>query len=143
MFIGEYTISMDEKGRVAVPVKFRSGLGGKAVLTRGLDKSLFLYTKTEWDKIASKLAALPLAQANSRAFARLMLAGASEFEIDKQGRGMIPDYLRKFGGISKKVVMAGLYNRIEVWDEQTWNQYKVSTEKESTSIAEALGELGV
>ncbi len=72
-----------------------------------------------------------------------MLAGASEFEIDKQGRGMIPDYLRKFGGISKKVVMAGLYNRIEVWDEHTWNHYKMSTEKESTSIAEALGQLGV
>ncbi len=143
MFIGEYTISMDEKGRVAVPVKFRQFLGNKAVLTRGLDKSLFLYPKAEWDKIATKLAALPLAQANSRAFARLMLAGASEFEIDKQGRGMVPDYLRKFGNISKKVVMAGLYNRIEVWDEQTWNKYKMDTEKESTSIAEALGELGV
>jgi MraZ protein len=143
MFIGEYSISMDEKGRVAVPVKFRAGLGNKAVITRGLDKSLFIYPKAEWDKIAAKLAALPLARSNSRAFARLMLAGAYEFEIDKQGRGMIPDYLRKFSALTKKVVMAGLYNRIEVWDEQSWNTYKASTEKESTNIAEALGELGV
>jgi MraZ protein len=143
MFIGEYSISMDEKGRIAVPVKFRSGLGNKAVITRGLDKSLFIYPKNEWDKIAGKLAALPLAKANSRAFARLMLAGAYEFQIDKQGRGMVPDYLRKFGSLTKKVVMAGLYNRIEVWDETAWNTYKAGTEKESTSIAEALGELGV
>jgi MraZ protein len=143
MFIGEYSISMDEKGRIAVPVKFRSGLGSKAVITRGLDKSLFIYTKPEWDKIAAKLAALPLAQSNSRAFARLMLAGAYEFEIDKQGRGMVPDYLRKFGSLTKKIVMAGLYNRIEVWDETAWNSYKATTEKESNNIAEALGELGV
>jgi len=143
MFIGEYSISMDEKGRIAVPVKFRNGLGNKAVITRGLDKSLFLYTKSEWEKIASKLAAMPLARSNSRAFARLMLAGAYEFEIDKQGRGIVPEYLRKFGNLTKKVVMAGLYNRIEVWDENTWNSYKASTEKESTNIAEALSELGV
>ena len=134
---------MDEKGRIAVPVKFRPGLGSKAVITRGLDKSLFIYTKTEWDKIASKLAALPLAQSNSRAFARLMLAGAYEFEIDKQGRGMVPEYLRKFGNLTKKIVMAGLYNRIEVWEESAWDSYKTTTEKESNKIAEALGELGV
>ncbi len=143
MFIGEYSISMDDKGRIAVPVKFRTGLNSKAVLTRGLDNSLFLYTSEEWEKIAGKLANLPLAQANSRAFSRLMLAGAFEFEIDKQGRGVVPDYLRKFAGLTKKVVLAGLYNRIEVWDEETWNRYKASTEKESGSIAEALAELGV
>ncbi|MGE5298146.1 MAG: division/cell wall cluster transcriptional repressor MraZ [Acidobacteriaceae bacterium] len=143
MFIGEYGISMDEKGRIAVPVKFRAALGSKAVVTRGLDKSLFIYTKAEWDKLAVKLAALPLAQANSRAFSRLMLAGAYELEIDKQGRGMIPEPLRTFAGLSKKVVLAGLYNRIEVWDEQSWENYKAMTEKESTSIAEALSELGV
>jgi MraZ protein len=143
MFIGEYTISMDNKGRIAVPVKFRGDLGATAVITRGLDNSLFIYPKAEWDKIAEKLASLPLAQANSRAFSRLMLAGAYEFEIDRQGRGMIPDYLRKFAGVTKKLVLAGLYNRIEVWDEAAWNSYKAATEKESTHIAEALGELGV
>src|SRR5690348_6424273 len=117
MFIGEYTISMDAKGRIAVPVKFRSKLNSEAVITRGLDQSLFIYTKAEWETIAAKLAALPLSKANSRAFARLMLAGAYDLEIDKQGRVMIPEHLRSFASLSKKVVAAGLYNRIELWDE--------------------------
>ncbi|HEV8601693.1 MAG TPA: division/cell wall cluster transcriptional repressor MraZ [Patescibacteria group bacterium] len=142
MFIGEYTVSMDTKGRIAVPVKFRSMLSS-AVITRGLDKSLFLYPKAEWEKIAIKLSSLPLAKANSRAFARLMLAGAYELEFDKLGRTVIPDYLRKFGNLTKKVIVAGLYNRIEVWDYETWQAYKKETEKESTAIAEALGEIGV
>jgi MraZ protein len=143
MFIGEYTISMDAKGRIAVPAKFRSSLNANAVVTRGLDKSLFLYTKSEWEAIATKLAALPLSKANSRAFARLMLAGAYDTELDKQGRIMIPEYLRKFAGLKKKVVAAGLYSRIEIWDDQAWQEYKASTERESTAIAEGLGELGV
>lgn len=143
MFIGEYTISMDAKGRIAVPAKFRSLLNAEAVVTRGLDKSLFLYPKNEWEKIAGKLAALPLSKANSRAFARLMLAGAFDAELDKQGRMMIPEYLRKFASLTKKVIVAGLYNRIEIWNEEAWDAYKTTTEKESTSIAEALGELGV
>ena len=143
MFIGEYTISMDAKGRIAVPVKFRSLLNTAAVVTRGLDNSLFLYGRAEWETIAGKLAALPLSKANSRAFSRLMLAGAYDVELDKQGRMMIPEYLRKFAKLSKKVVVAGLYNRIEIWDEEAWSDYKRTTEKESTAIAEGLGELGV
>src|SRR5262245_7766512 len=110
MFIGEYTISMDAKGRIAVPTKFRSLLNSEAVVTRGLDQSLFLYPKKEWETIATKLSTLPLSQANSRAFSRLMLAGAFSIELDKQGRVMIPDYLRKFATLSKRVVVAGLYN---------------------------------
>ena len=90
MFIGEYTISMDAKGRIAVPAKFRALLNSAAVVTRGLDQSLFLYPKHEWEIIATKLAALPLSKANSRAFSRLMLAGAWDIELDKQGRVMIP-----------------------------------------------------
>jgi MraZ protein len=143
MFIGEYTISMDSKGRIAVPAKFRSQLNSTAVITRGLDKSLFIYTKSEWETIAGKLAALPLSKANSRAFARLMLAGAWDLEIDKQGRIIVPEYLRKFASLTKRVVAAGLYNRIEIWDEEAWVAYKSSTERESTAIAEGLGELGV
>lgn len=143
MFIGEYSLSIDNKGRCAVPVKFRQSLGSGAVLTRGLDKSLFLYPKKEWDKIASKLSQLPISQANSRAFARLMLAGAWDIEIDKQGRMMIPEYLRKFANLSKKIIVAGLYDRLEIWNEEDWNQYKQNTERESSNIAEALGELGV
>lgn len=144
MFIGEYTISMDAKGRIAVPAKFRALLNeASAVITRGLDQSLFIYPKQEWEAIASKLAALPLHKANSRALSRLMLAGAFDVDLDRQGRMMIPEYLRKFANLSKKIVAAGLYNRIEIWDEQAWIVYKATTEKESNAIAEGLGELGV
>ena len=143
MFIGEHSLSMDMKGRIAVPIKFRSLLNAGAVVTKGLDKSLFIYTKTEWMKLAEKLSQLPLADANSRAFMRLMLAGAWDAEMDKQGRIIIPDYLRKFANLSKKVVIAGLFNRLEIWDEEAWDAYKAGTERESTAIAEALGEMGV
>ena len=143
MFIGEYTSSMDAKGRSAVPAKFRLKLNASAVVTRGLDQSLFLYPKQEWELLAAKLSALPLSKASSRAFARLMLAGAFEVDIDRQGRMIIPDYLRKFASLTKKVVAARLYNRIEIWDEQAWQNFKSNTERESSSIAEGLGELGV
>ena len=139
MFIGEYTISMDDKGRVAIPVKFRLSLGNTAVITRGLDNSLFLYPKEEWEKIAVKLASLPISKANSRAFSRLMLAGAYECDIDKQGRMMVPDYLRKFAALSKKVIAAGLYDRIEIWNEKNWQDYKIATERDSGNIAEEIG----
>lgn len=142
MFIGEYSVSMDSKGRVAIPAKFRLNLQA-AVITRGLDKSLFVYPKTEWEKIAAKLAALPISDSNSRAFVRLMLAGAYDLEFDKQGRILIPDYLRKFASLAKKIVVAGLYNRLEIWSQETWEAYKEETEKETNSIAEALGALGV
>jgi len=141
MFIGEYQHNIDEKGRLAVPVKFRDDLAKGAVVTRGLDNSLFLYTKDEWQKLADKLAGLSITQAGSRAFARLMLSGAMDVKVDKQGRVGLPDYLRKYAKINKKVVIAGLYNRLELWDEKTWEQYKAATEKDSNKIAEELGNL--
>ena len=143
MFIGEYYHAVDDKGRLAVPIKFREELATGAVVTRGLDKCLFLYLQREWEILAEKLAKLPIARANTRAFSRLMLAGAMDVELDKQGRIILPEYLRKYGGLKRKVVVAGLYNRLEIWDELTWNQYRTGTEKTSTDIAEALGELGV
>lgn len=143
MFIGEYDHNLDDKGRLAVPVKFRGDLAKGAVVTRGLDSCLFLYTKEEWQKLADKLAALPISQKNTRAFARLMLAGAMDVELDKQGRVVLPDYLREYAGLKKKTVITGLYNRLEIWDETKWKSYKKSTESDSGNIAEALGELGV
>ena len=143
MFIGEYQHSLDQKGRLAVPVKFRAALKKGAVVTKGLDNCLFLYPKSEWQKLAKKLVNLPINRANTRAFSRLMLAGAMEVEFDKQGRIMLPDYLRKYAGLSKKSIIAGLYNRLEIWNEAAWEKYKNSTEKDSGDIAEALGELGV
>ena len=143
MFIGEYTHKIDAKGRMAVPAKFRAGLKGGAVVTRGLDQSLFLYTNKEWKVLAEKLAALPLSRSDARAFARLMLAGAMDVDIDKQGRILIPDYLRSYGLLKKEVVVAGLYNRIEIWDKVTWDKYKAKTEKAADSITEQLGELSI
>ena len=143
MFIGEYNYSVDPKGRLALPAKFRKSLGKEVVVTRGLDSCLFVYNKTEWTKLAEKLSNLPISQANTRAFSRLMLAGAMDVSIDSQGRIMLPDYLRKYSLINKKAVIAGLYNRIEIWDEVKWNEYKAKTEKDGNEIAEKLGELGV
>jgi MraZ protein len=143
MFIGEYQHNLDEKGRLAVPAKFRAKLEKGAVVTKGLDNCLFLYTKEEWAKLASKLAALPISKANTRAFARLMLAGAMDVDLDKQGRIVLPEYLRKFASLAKKAIIAGLYSRLEIWDEDEWNKYKKGTEKQSGDIAEALEGLEV
>src|SRR3989344_5264003 len=142
MFIGEYRHAIDEKGRLAIPAKFRNRLK-KAVVTRGLDNCLFVYELAEWKGLATRLAALPFSQANSRAFARLMLAGAMDVAIDAQGRIVIPEYLRQYAHLGKETVVAGLYNRLEIWDQAAWTAYKEKTEKDSNEIAEKMGELGV
>lgn len=143
MFIGEFSHNLDDKGRLAIPAKFRRELSKGAVVTKGLDNCLFLYTKAEWSQLAEKLAALPFSQSNSRAFSRLMLAGAMDLEIDAQGRAVLPEYLRVFAGLKKNVVLAGLYSRVEIWDETKWNDYKKATEANSNEIAEKMAELGV
>jgi MraZ protein len=143
MLLGEFKHNLDPKGRMAIPAKFRDKLTAGAIITRGIDNCLFVFANTEWEALATKLIALPLAQANSRAFTRLMLAGASDVELDAQGRILIPDYLRKYAGLKKEVVVAGLYNRIEIWDEASWATYKAKTESSSEAIAEQLGELGI
>jgi MraZ protein len=143
MFIGEYQHNLDDKGRLAIPAKFRAKLAKGAVVTKGLDNCLFLYTAAEWEKLATKLANLTISKANTRAFSRLMLAGAMDVQLDKQGRIILPEYLRKFGNLKKKAILAGLYSRLEIWDEDNWNKYKKGTEKQSTDIAEALEGLDV
>ena len=141
MFIGEFTHSLDKKGRVLVPSKFRSQLAGGAVVTRGLDNCLFLYPESQWEEMAEKLASLPISKSNTRAFSRLMLAGAMDVELDSQGRILLPEYLREYAGLSDKVVVAGLYDRLEMWDKDKWAEYKEDTEKNSDDIAEKLSEL--
>lgn len=143
MFIGEYNHNLDEKGRLAIPVKFREDLRGGAVVTKGLDGCLFLYPMNEWKILADKLSQLPISQANTRAFARLMLAGAMDVSLDKQGRIVVPDYLRKYINLTKKVVINGLYNRLEIWEEGAWEEYKRKTEADSGDIAEQLGGIGI
>lgn len=144
MFIGEYRHSIDEKGRLAIPIKYRDQLVHGAVVTRGLDQCLFIYPNSAWEELAKRLAQLPLSKANTRSFARFLLAGAMDVELDKQGRIVVPDYLRSFAGIKKSVVVAGLYDRFEVWDEEQWNQYRGAAERGSAEVSEALAsELGV
>ncbi len=143
MFIGEYKYNLDIKNRLALPSKFRNLFTKGAVITKGLDNCLFIYTTEEWHKLAEKLANLPFSQAKSRAFSRLMLAGAMDVRVDKQGRVILPDYLKSFAGLHKKIVLAGLYNRLEIWDEKMWFKYQKSSEKDSTEIAEGLSDLGI
>ena len=143
MFIGEYNHNLDDKGRLAIPAKFRAILKKGAVVTKGLDNCLFLYSKEQFEEIAKKIASLPLSQSRARAFARHMIAGAMDLEFDNQGRITLPEYLRKFSGLNKKVIVVGLYNHLEIWNESAWNKYKLNSEKYSSSIAEALGDLGI
>lgn len=143
MFIGEYSHTIDAKGRMAVPAKFRAKLTSGAVVTRGLDNCLFLFSKEEWQKLAEQISASPINKANTRAFGRFMLAGATEAEFDKQGRILLPEYLRVYTGLKKKAIIAGIYNRIEIWEESAWQKYSKQTQKNSAKIAEGLGELGI
>lgn len=143
MFIGEYEHAIDEKGRMAVPSKMRMSVGSGAVVTRGIDNCLWLFPKKEWQALAEKLAALPLADTNSRAFSRLMLAGAMEVEFDSQGRILLPGYLRNYAGLKKNVVVAGLFNRLEIWDQSKWKEYKEKSEKATDQIAKHMADLGI
>ncbi len=143
MLLGEYNHNLDTKGRIAVPMKFREKLSAGAIITRGIDNCLFVFAANEWQKLAERLVALPLAQANSRAFTRLMLAGAMDVELDTQGRILVPDYLRAYAGLKKEVVVTGLYNRVEIWNAERWSAYKQKTESASEEIAEKLGEIGI
>lgn len=143
MFIGEYLHSIDLKKRMAVPSKFRADLKSKVVVTRGLDKCLFVYPMKVWEDIAGKLGTLPVGESATRSFIRLMLAGAVDVEVDKQGRILIPDFLKSYAGLGRNVIVAGIYNRLEIWDEKKWQEYKKKAEKNTDEIAEQLGKLGV
>ena len=141
MFMGEYNHTVDAKGRVIVPSKFREQLGEEFVVTKGLDGCLFAYENTEWKALEEKLHALPLTNANARKFSRFFLAGATMCEVDKQGRILLPAVLREFAKIDKDAVLVGVGSRIEIWDKATWeekNQYDDMDE-----IAENMEGLGI
>ena len=123
MFIGEYNHTIDNKKRLAIPSKFRRAFKSKAVITKGLDNCLFLYPIKEWEILAEKLSKLPISQSGTRAFARLMLAGAMDVQVDKQGRITIPANLREHGQIDKEVVTIGVSTRVEVWGKERWEDY--------------------
>lgn len=143
MFIGEYQYLIDEKKRLAIPPKFRQLLGKKAVITPGLDQCLDIYPVKEWASRAKKLSQLPPSQADARAYARFILSRAMEVVFDNLGRILIPASLKGYAQLQKKITVVGLYNRIEIWDEDKWSNYKQKTEKDVGDIAERLKEWGV
>jgi len=142
MLIGEYTHTLDEKKRVSLPSKFRKEIGKRVVATRGLDNCLFLYEWNEWQKIAQKVSDLGMGQADKRGFNRFLLSSAVEIDIDNVGRFLIPDYLKEFADLQNKIVFAGVGNRIEIWNETAWIEYKKDVEKQADKLAEKLGEVG-
>jgi len=143
MLIGEYKHTLDTKRRLSLPSKWRDELGKKLVITRGLDNCLFVYTLKEWEKITEKVGQLPLGQADTRSFNRFFLSGAVEAEVDSVGRILVPDFLKDFATLDTKVVLAGIHDRVEIWDENRWETYKKSIEAQADALAEKLGSIGV
>lgn len=139
--MGEYNHTVDAKGRLIVPSKFREQLGDEFVVTKGLDGCLFAYENTEWKALEEKLHALPLTNKSARKFARFFLAGASACEVDKQGRILLPSILREFAGIDKDAVLVGVGSRIEIWSKESWTNANVYDDMEE--IAENMEGLGI
>lgn len=140
MFIGEYLHTLDPKNRLSLPAKFRRELGGAVVITRGLDHCLYVYPKKAWAKEAQSRAAHAGGTAAERGLARLFLAGAMESEVDSAGRVLVPDHLRTFAGLTSKAVIAGVADRIEIWDEDMWRKYTTEMERDAEAFAERIGD---
>ncbi len=138
MFMGEYQHSIDEKGRMIIPAKFRDSLGQAFVVTRGLDTCLFVYPEKEWSILETKLKALPLMKSDARAFTRFFFSGATECELDKQGRINIPNNLREHAKLDKDCVVIGVSNRVEIWSKDAWEGYFQQSEDSFNEIAEKL-----
>ncbi len=140
MFIGEYLHTLDPKNRISLPAKFRKDLGRAVVMTRGLDRCLFVYPKKAWEKEAEGRAVHAGGTAAARGLARLFLAGAMEAEVDAAGRVLIPDHLKSFAGLSSKAIIAGVASRVEIWDEAAWKRYTALIERDADAFAEKLGD---
>lgn len=142
MLIGEYIHTIDPKKRLALPAKFRKELGRIAVITRGLDKCLFVYPIKEWEKFAASISNLPMGQSANRSFGRLFLSGAMDVETDKLGRILIPDSLKNYAELKTQAAIVGAYKRLEIWNVERWKAYIAETEKQADVLAEKLGEIG-
>lgn len=143
MFIGEYAHSIDAKGRIMIPSKYRSKLGDRFILTKGLDHCLFIYTLEEWSKFEEKLRNLPFSSKDARQFTRFFLSGAEECEMDTQGRILIPQNLREHANLTKEIVSIGVSNRIEIWSAETWKLYNSDDSFDPDDIAEKMADLGI
>lgn len=143
MFTGEYKHTIDTKKRLSLPAKFRKELGGEVVVTKGIDNCLVIYSKKEAEVMFNKLGNLPESKLEARSFARIRLAGAAEVGLDKLGRILIPDYLKKYAGLKKDVIVCGLFNRIEIWNQEKWETYSKGIEKKMVGMVSKLEELGI
>ena len=141
MFMGEYNHTIDAKGRLIIPSKFREHLGDEFVVTKGLDGCLFVYDNNEWAAFEEKLKSLPITNKDARKFVRFFLAGAASVEVDKQGRILVPSVLREFAGIEKDVVMVGVGSRVEIWSKSAWENTESFEDMEE--IAEHMADLGL
>ena len=142
MLIGEYQHALDIKNRIIVPSKLREDLGNNFVITKGLDGCLYAYPLEEWKILQDKLKTLPLTNKDARAFVRFFFAGACEVEMDKQGRGLIPQNLKEYAGIEKEIVSIGVLTRVEIWSKEKWKEYNDSN-VDYQSIAEKMSDLGI
>ena len=143
MFIGEYNHTIDTKGRLIVPSKFRESLGDEFVVTKGLDGCLFVYPMEEWAVFTDKLKDLPLTKKDARQFSRFFLAGAALCEVDKQGRILIPSVLREFAGLEKDAVLVGVSSRIEIWSRSNWEKISDVDIEDMDNIAEHMEDIGI
>lgn len=143
MFLGEYQHSLDSKGRITIPSKFREQLTDHFVATKGLENCIFLYTMDEWHSIEEKLRSLPFTRADVRSFARFFFSGASELEVDKQGRTVLPANLREYAGIDRDVVIIGVGSRAEIWSSDKWAEYNQDKAGHYEQLAESLVDLGI
>lgn len=143
MFMGEYSHTIDTKGRLIIPSRFREELGETFVVTKGLDGCLFAFSDEEWKAFEIKLKSLPLTNKNARQFARFFVAGATPCELDKQGRILLPATLREFAGLEKDVVLTGMLNRIEIWSKDKWNENNSLDDVAMDEIAEQMTDLGL
>ena len=143
MFIGEYKHTIDTKKRLSLPYKFRRELGRGVIVTRGFEKCLVVYPKKEWKEVIEELKKLPTSRAESRKFNRVVLGGAVEVNLDKLGRILIPDYLKKYAGLKKNITVCGLSNKLEIWDFQKWEIYRKKAEQDIDKVAEKLPEFGI
>lgn len=143
MFLGEYQHSLDTKGRLIVPAKFRDGLGESFVVTKGLDSCLFAYPKREWEIFEDKLKQLPLTNPGARKFVRFFFAGAIECDLDNQGRIMIPQNLREYASLKKDIVSIGVNNRVEIWNRDGWSEYNDEDNFISNELAFEMENLGI
>ncbi|MEN9551704.1 MAG: hypothetical protein RI935_81 [Candidatus Parcubacteria bacterium] len=143
MLIGKYTHDLDPKKRLTLPSKWRTDLGKKVVVTSGLDSSLFVFGVKEWEVVAAKLSSASFGNIDGRSFNRFILGNAYETDVDASGRIVIPDSLKEFAKLSNKIVLAGMYSRIEIWDEDTWNKNIAKVNGEADALASKLNDLGI